>query len=252
MKLIRKELSYKNKSKIGVIVIHGFTSNTGSIAYFAEKLFKAGFNVEAPLLSGHGTKWEDLNKVSFKDWINDLEDSYQKLKRRSVYIFVAGISMGGSLACRFAEIHPELKGAIIINPAIKLYKQYRMFFLPVLKYFQEYQMLSDYHQRGDIKDPEKREDHYDRNPLKGVHELYRLLKVTKKNLKSIKIPVLLFQSSVDRVLPVTAAKVIYDGISSKNKKLIILKNSYHLATADYDKDLIIKKSAEFVKKHCQG
>jgi carboxylesterase len=243
-----KEISLKGKGKNGVLVIHGFTGNPESMRFYSEKLWKAGFDIECPLLPGHGTKWQDLNKVSYKEWIAVLEESLLKLKKRNGNIFVAGLSMGGTLACYVAETHPELAGAILINPALLLYKEWRMPFLPFLKHFKEYEMLSDYHKRGDIKDPDVAEDHYDRDPLCGAHELYKLIKAARKNFSAFQIPALFLQSAVDNVVPPEVSRYIYDRIPSKDKKIIILKNSYHVATMDYDKTLIVEKSVEFMKK----
>jgi carboxylesterase len=245
----KKDISFKTRSKTGVLVIHGFTSNPLSMKFYAEKLAKAGFNVECPLLPGHGTKWQDLNRVKYQKWIAVLEESIIKLKKRTENIFVAGLSMGGTLSCRLSETHPEIKGTILINPALLLYKEWRMPFLPIVKYFKEYELLDKEGVRGDLKDPKVAEDHYDRDPLNGAYELYRLIKVTRKNLIEINSPVLFFQSIVDHVVPPQASKYIYERISSKEKKILTLKNSYHVATLDYEKAFIAEKSIEFIKKY---
>ena len=49
--------------KIGVLVSHGFTGSPASMRPWAESLAERGYAVELPLLPGHGTRWQELNKV---------------------------------------------------------------------------------------------------------------------------------------------------------------------------------------------
>jgi len=40
----------------------------------------------------------------------------------------------------------------------------------------------------------------------------------------------------------------YENVSSQTKELVTLENSYHVATMDYDLELIEQKSLEFIQK----
>ena len=51
----------------GVLVLHGFTGNPGSMRPLAEAFADAGFSVELPLLPGHGTSVEDMLGTGFDD-----------------------------------------------------------------------------------------------------------------------------------------------------------------------------------------
>lgn len=78
--------------------------------------------------------------------------------------------------------------------------------------------------------------------------MLQLLKEVRKELYLINQPVLMFKSKEDHVIPARSTTYTYDRISSQDKEIIWLENSYHVATLDYDKDLIIDKSLEFIKK----
>ena len=52
---------------VGVLVLHGFTGNPGSMRGVAEALVDAGFTVDLPLLPGHGTKVEDMIPTGWSD-----------------------------------------------------------------------------------------------------------------------------------------------------------------------------------------
>jgi len=239
-----KSFSSVGNGEVGVLVLQGFTGTVGSIIYLAKFLAKEGFDVEAPRLSGHGTTWEDLNKVRYTDWINDIETAYNKLKERSKNIFVAGLSMGGALTLYMLENHPEIKGGVLINHVVML-KDPRVKLLPILSLF----VKSIPAIGSDIKDPQVKEPAYDRTPTKGAYEMTKLLNVVDKNLSKVKQPVLILKSKEDHVVPLENVQYTLDRISSEDKKVVYLENSYHVATMDYDKDLINELTLEFIKNH---
>jgi carboxylesterase len=50
-------------------------------------------------------------------------------------------------------------------------------------------------------------------------------------------------------VPRISATYTMEELGSKDKELIWLENSYHVAPMDYDKELIAKKSIEFIEDH---
>lgn len=66
--------SHESPSDTGVLLSQGFTGSTYSLLYLARKLAGAGLNVELVRLAGHGTAWQDLNRVGYRQWIQDAED----------------------------------------------------------------------------------------------------------------------------------------------------------------------------------
>lgn len=238
-------VSYISDSKIGVLLIHGFTGNPVSLKPIADAFKKAKFNIEMPLLPGHGTKWQDLNKIKYTDWINRVEISLLELTKRAKYIYIFGLSMGSVLSEYLAEHHNYIKGLVLVNDALIL-NDPRLFFIPILRFF----ITSTKASGEDIKKPGISEKSYDRDPTNGVYELTKMQKAIKKKLKKIECPVLFFKSRIDHVTPIKSTLYVYNKISSKEKELVWLDNSYHVATLDYDKDIIIKKSINFIKKFC--
>jgi carboxylesterase len=229
---------------VGVIVSQGFTGTVGSIIYLAKYLGSQGYHVEAPRLSGHATKWEDLNKVRYTDWINDIETAYEKLRKRANNVFMAGLSMGGALTLYMLEHHPELKGGILINhvvfvndPKVKL--------LPILSLFVKSMPAIG----SDIKDPNVKEPAYDRTPTRGAYEMIKLLNVIQKDLDKITQPLLILKSKEDHVVPLENVDYTLKNVKSKDVKVIYLENSYHVATMDYDKDIINQYTKEFIEEH---
>lgn len=231
-------------SEIGILVIHGITSTTSSMKYLSEQFASAGFNVELPSLSGHGSKWQDMNNVKYTDWIDDLEKALIKLQERCSKTFLCGLSLGGGLALYLTGKHPEITGTILINHASK-FTHPKFWFVPIIKLV----ISSVPAVASDIKNPNTKEIAYDRTPTKGIYEMLKMLKQVKRMQSNIIQPFLIFKSLEDHVIPKISATYTMKKLGSKDKELIWLENSYHVAPLDNDKELIAKKSIEFIKNH---
>ena len=78
----------------GNLLAHGLTATCAEVRPLAKRLNAAGFTVAGPLLPGHGTHPQDLNRVKWQDWVQSGEETYQQLTERCQCIFIAGESMG--------------------------------------------------------------------------------------------------------------------------------------------------------------
>lgn len=238
------EAFYFAGNKTGVLVVHGFTGTTQSVYEYGEVLAKEGYTVLGPRLTGHGTFPEQMEMASYLDWIKDVEAGLEKLEEMCETIYLAGLSMGGTLAMYLSERYPNLAGIILINPAIELPK--------MAEYYESKKDKAERFIPGigsDIKKINIKELAYEQTPVKSMGDLIELIYLVKMNLAKIEIPTLIFSSVVDHVVPPENSKYIYDNISSKTKELIELENSYHVATLDNDKALIFSKTIDFLKSN---
>jgi carboxylesterase len=65
----------------------------------------------------------------------------------------------------------------------------------------------------------------------------------------ITAPMLLFHSVDDHTLPVTNTEIVMKGVGSREKQRIELVNSFHVATLDYDQEIIFENSRLFIESH---
>jgi len=63
------------------------------------------------------------------------------------------------------------------------------------------------------------------------------------------VPMLLFHSVDDHTLPVTNTEIVMKGVGSREKQRIELVNSFHVATLDYDQEIIFENSRLFIESH---
>ncbi|MFG6494759.1 alpha/beta fold hydrolase [Fictibacillus sp. UD] len=230
---------YFEGNNVGILISHGFTGSTQSMRPLGEAYAKEGYTVCGPRLKGHGTHYEDMEKTTYNDWIASVEEGYHWLKKRCDTIFVTGLSMGGTLALYLAETYPDILAIIPINAAIDI---------PDLEAMQQSNDRFLDAIGSDLKNPEVTELAYDKTPVQSVGEIVELMKKVKNNLHSITCPALILVSTEDHVVPPNNSKVIYDSIASSEKEILELKNSYHVATLDYDQQLIIDRSLLFIEE----
>jgi len=138
----------------------------------------------------------------------------------------------------------RVAGIVLVNPMIHI-PGLAAKFAPLLAMFKKGLPSVG----NDIKRPGVTEYGYDVLPTKGVVQLAKLLRSSRSTLGLIKSPLLLFHSVEDHVLAVSNTEIIMDEIGSAQKQRVELLNSYHVATLDYDSDLIFENSLIFVQTH---
>ena len=227
----------------GVLVLHGFTGSPQGLRGLAEAFAAAGFAVDLPLLPGHGTSVDDMVDTTWDDWAGAAESAYAALAARCERVVVAGLSMGGSLTVWLASRHPEIAGIVCVNPAIEV---------PDELVDGVRQMLDGGVDRipaigGDVADPEGREKAYDATPLRPLISLAEAGKRFRADLGRITCPVLILTSPQDHVVDPGNSDILADGVSGPVER-VTLERSYHVATLDYDKDVINERAVAFARK----
>lgn len=237
-------LSVEAGSAVGVVLIHGFTSDPGSVEPLTQALVQAGCNLEVPLLTGHGRSWSALNTVRYQDWLADVEAAYDRLARRCRIVFAAGQSMGGALSLHLAQTKPDLAGLILINHILLPPGGWKRHFLPLLRFLPWGASAVG----GDINDPSVGERSYSRTSFNGAYQLVRLLDMIRPRLDRVTAPTLIMTSRQDHVVPPQTGAYTLDRIGAEDKSQIWLEKSFHVAALDYDRDLIARQSLSFIKR----
>jgi carboxylesterase len=231
-------------SDVGVLLLHGFTGSPQSMRPWGEFLAHEGLSVKVPRLPGHGTRWQDMNITTWQDWYAEADRAFRELSARCSTVFVMGLSMGGSLTLRLAEMKGDaISGIVLVNPAVHSERPDR-FALPIIKHLVgSFPGISN-----DINKPGQDEGAYDRIPLKAAHSLTHLWSAVKTDIQAVTQPLLLFRSAVDHVVEASNSAWILSHVSSTDVREVVLMNSFHVATLDHDADLIFGQSLTFVRE----
>ncbi|MEW6636312.1 MAG: alpha/beta fold hydrolase [Actinomycetota bacterium] len=238
---------YSEGGETGVLVSHGYTGSPQSMRPLAEGLAERGFTVALPRLKGHGTTPEEMATTGAGDWVADIEEAAAWLRERCGVLFMAGLSMGGTLTLYMAGRHPEMFAGIVpINAAVFVDN-------PDLASlaFAEDAPAEVPGVGNDVKAPGVTELAYPVVPVPTIKELFALMKVAEELLPRISCPMLAMVSREDHVVPPANTEYIASRVASAESEVLWLEDSYHVATLDNDADLILRRTTEFVQRHAK-
>ena len=231
---------------VGVLCIHGFTGSPNTMRPVADAVAAAGFDVSLPRLPGHGTTIEDMVTTTWADWSSHVETAYCDVAARHDRVVLVGLSMGGTLAAWLGSRHPEIDGIVFINPAV----------LPIDPTLRDMigEMISvgDVYAPGggvgsDIADPDAHEEAYTETPLVQVLSLFDAIDALQPDLAKIACPAVIMTSVQDHVIDPTSSDHLAERLSGPVER-VMLERSYHVATHDYDKQLVIDTTLDFIRK----
>lgn len=232
---------------VGVLLIHGFTGSPPEMRLVGDHLHQRGLTVAGPLLPGHGTSVEDMNRCRWTEWTSHVEESLADLQARSETVFVGGLSMGSVLTLYLAARHTELPGAILYSPAV--WPADRLIYLTsVLKYLIRKKRKSD---DSDLTDPdaELRLWSYEDHPTFAAHEFLKLIRRVRWLLPQVACPLLIIHSTLDTTIHPNGARLTHERVGSADKELVTLHNSGHCITVDSEWEAVAEKTYEFIQMH---
>jgi carboxylesterase len=151
--------------------------------------------------------------------------------------------MGGSLTCWLGTRHQEIAGLICVNPAVAPTEEMRAG-VAALVAAGELVMPGI---GSDIAKPGVVETAYADTPLAPLLTLFEASQEVVADLGRITSPLLLFTSPEDHVVPASDSDLLADAVSGPVER-VACERSYHVATMDFDAELIEERSVEFVAR----
>jgi len=241
---------FDSSNEIGLVFSHGYMAAPKEVRTLAEYLFSRGINVYVPRLRGHGTDPNALLTVSAEDWEVDFERAFTAMKQVCNKVYIGGFSTGGLLALIHAEQY-KVDGVIAINSALKLHDLRVSYVVPTLHFFNE--MIAYLNAKGimewiDNSHTEQPKVNYLKHPLASVSQLEKVMSKAKTSISKITAPILIIQGDNDPVVKRESGKLIYNGVKSKDKKLLILPRERHSILADKLHDEVFDAVNSFIQK----
>lgn len=217
-------------TRTGVLLVHGFLASPAEVLAYGEHIRDKGFNVLGVRLAGHGTSPADLNARDWEEWLESVRGSYEILTAFCEQVIIVGFSVGGTLALLLASEKPaQLNSIVTVCAALEVQNKGIMFSSAMnainsfVRIFPRVDGLMNY-KRSNTRHVVT---NYRNMPVRALSELGRMLKVTRRKLADVTVPVLVIQSDADDVVDPESAKDIMDGIGSSDKTLIMLEAASH-------------------------
>jgi len=152
--------------------------------------------------------------------------------------------MGGALALSLAVRHPELAGLVCINPATQPMPSEALDMVRAMVAEGERLVPGG---GSDIADPDVVEIAYRGTPLEPLLSFMGGLGELCSRYGDIRCPLLLMTSRQDHVLDPAQSDALAAAYGGPVER-VILERGYHVATLDYDKDIVMERAVEFARR----
>ena len=247
--LLNQPFCFEGSNGKAVLLIHGWTVTPYEVRRLGYYLNEAGYTVSAPLLKGHGTVPENLQKVKWIEWLDQVKKEYERLEKKYDKVFVGGTSIGSSLATVLSYQRKSVAGLILMAMPYKikfekLVKAYSQFMMIFKKYNRKF-YPPGFGSRSIIT----RLISYQSYPIKSTIEAIDLVATARDVVPAIKQPCLIIQSSADHIVSRKSASDIHRVIGSKHKTLKYIKKAYHTFISDIKNEHVFEDILQFIKKH---
>lgn len=231
-------LESPGKPRALLLIVHGLGEHSGRYEKFArDLLIKNGIDVYSFDLPGHGesqglrgyvSKLEDFFKI-----IHELSKTFKFTKKKVIF----GHSLGGLIATRYVQEYPEeFNGLILSSPALAFnIDESIKNILSILKFLNlllpwittknriNPDLLSRNKEavRKYIEDPLV----HDRISIRLFCEMVKNSEYAKRKIENIKIPILLFGGTEDKIVPFNGVKLLFSKAS--NSQITEFEGGYH-------------------------
>jgi carboxylesterase len=268
---VTEGFSLKGDNGSTIVLTHGMTGTPHEMKFLAGFFHRKGYSVICPRLANHGQSLNILKRSKWQDFYASARKALTESEewKRQGPVFVSGLSLGSLISLLLADEFPErIKGVSCLAPTL-FYDGWNTpgskLFLPFayktwLKHFAYFKEEPPYGIKNEAV--QSRVHKYYNNarldsmdgvaqygypyfPVALLHQLQLLVKQVSRRLPRMRVPVQLIQAKDDDMASIRNSKFIYDRAGSEMKEMIMLYDSYHVITADQERDIVAEKMEDF-------
>jgi carboxylesterase len=235
---------------VSALLIHGLSGTPFEMRYLGERLAAAGVRVCGIRVAGHAGAPEELGVATHAQWYESAVEGFERLHRHGDPVVVIGLSMGAVLAARLTEDQGEaVAGLVELAPAFFLPPMVRAALAAVGIFGTIRECVYLRGKGSDIHDNAARHQHPSVRllSLNAVFELLELSAIVRPRLNRITQPVLIMHGRRDHTCPMHRnVNYLLRHLGSRQKRAVILEESFHVITVDSEKDRVASEVIDFV------
>jgi alpha-beta hydrolase superfamily lysophospholipase len=243
-----------------VILIHGFNSHSGYMAWPAEQFAAAGFAAYALDHRGRGkSEGERFYVEKFSDWLEDVDTlvGIARSENPGLPVYVLGHSVGGVIASSYVFEHQsEIAGLICESFAfdvglpqlVQLALEGASYLLPHLPV---YSLKNEIFSRDPAVLAEMNNDPLianEKQPAETASEVLKAAARLKDNMPKFTVPVFIIHGTDDKATRPEGSQYFYDNVGSKDKTLKLYEGGYHDLLNDIDKEIVMSDILAWVNE----
>jgi carboxylesterase len=229
-------------TKLGALVLHGFTSSLDTVNGLAPHLEAAQIPYRMPYLRGHGKTPDALAGVKYRDWVDDAAAALAELHGEADEVVIVALSMGSLVGMTMAIEQPErLAGLVLVAP-------YLVAADPLAPFAP---LLAPFIKRFPSPKPPSTETYVCTNytwfPTEAFVQVYRFQQEVGPRLRHMKQPLLILAAENDKVAHGRGPRTIYEQAGSADKRLKWFGKTGHEMMQGCEKDDVFADILAFIK-----
>ncbi|HLG18797.1 MAG TPA: alpha/beta fold hydrolase [Bdellovibrionota bacterium] len=233
-----------NGTSQAVLLLHGFTGTPAEMRPLGERISETfGWQVDAPLLPGHGTTIEDFSRHTYADWIGASDAEFQKLKNAFERVHLVGLSMGALLCLELARMHElATSSLVLLAPPIILIDPLERFVVSLFRIPFLSRLIPTL-----PRDPPLHPDQltYNRHSTKALAEFGKARRRTLAMPTIRSIPSFLAFSAADQTVDPRSIAFLSRRLVHPLHRVVRLERSIHILTLGADRDQLFTEIEAF-------
>jgi carboxylesterase len=235
-----------------VVAFHGFGGTAAELRPILEAIAGSGRAVDGALLAGHGTVVEELQDMTFEDWVGPARQRMLAAIELHREVVLLGFSLGSLIAMYLAsEQRPGLVGLVVLGNALTLGTASS---LPLGLWIRAGWPMPDLYllkpRAGDLVDVAHESElvTYDRHPMRAALEVYRAGVRVSADVARIQCPTLILHGRKDHVCPWKNATWLAAHVGTRDVTVRLFERSAHVLAWDLERDEVAAEILAFLAR----
>lgn len=238
------------------LFLHGLGGGVYEMRPLAQQLLEQGFAVAGFNYPGHDQPTPRMPASTWQQWYERVEEQYQGLLQSHDRVSLVGFSTGCLLALHLAAQHQHterLHQLILLSPFLKVRMEWYYLLQPeryvralggIIRHVPRWRLP--------IRDPEMqalalKAAYFKTFNIPAVRSALELIQVVDGEIERVDRPTFIVQSTGDRVVCSTGAKILMERLKSARKEVLWLEKSDHILLLDEERDQIVDGIIRFVR-----
>jgi len=246
-----------------LLVVHGIAEHSGRYSNLVNYFVPKGYAVYSFDLRGHGKSDGTRSHIEhFSYYLDDVKTYFDIVKKQNpnAKIFLVGHSMGSTIAIAYAVEHQsELSGLIVSGTTLKAgnsINKASILMAKILSVLAPKMGVAALDANGISRDKAVVAA-YINDPLvytgklraRWGTELLKTMEKLKSKISELSLPILIMHGSADRLSDPSSSKMLFDGVSSKEKTLKLYEGFYHEIFNDPERQQVFSDMEAWLKLH---
>lgn len=234
------------------LLLHGLGGGVYEMQLLGEFLHQHGFTVQGINYPGHDLPASKMPASTWQEWYKHIEETQQNLARKYANVSIIGFSTGCPLALYLAA-KQSVKNLVLLSPFLAIKHQWYYLLRLELYLFSVGHLIADVPRLKGLPISDKamlqlatEAAFFKTFNLASVRSAIELINIVKSLLPQIEEPTLIIQSVKDSVVDPEGARIIYQQLGSKKKKLYWLQDSDHTISLDIEREIVFEEIKKFL------